>query len=344
MDFIALLRVIARRWLVVIPILIATIAGAVFVGINIPPEYTASITVLAVDTPSDRSGAVQNITPPVLAEIMQDGKVRSALTERGATGDYRVSAGGDSILRVTSTARTEDEAVATTSAALEALEERLESRQSALDIPEERQATIEVLNVPATASRRGDGFEATGSARLVSGEDTGRGAAFPPETARILLVRTLQSTAVADQVAAQGGTESYSIGRVSDAPILTISASGNDPQAVAATVSGLVDAMDDAIELVEELADAPINLRVTPIGTAGTPEVTGRGGIRAMVAIGAAGLMLAIALALLVETVAHHHASRQAPPTPAARRPGEQARPTNQKSGTSKAVAARRPR
>lgn len=148
MDLMVALRVLLRRWAVVLPGLVIVVMGCVAVGRGIPPTYQtgASLLVLPANPPSLEHGAAlppgarpnpydelrPDGTAAVLAQVVSSRDVAQELAIAGATGGYTLEAEQKSpILTLTVTGRSEGEARTTSILVARRVQTELLDRQRA---------------------------------------------------------------------------------------------------------------------------------------------------------------------------------------------------------------------
>ena len=178
MDLRSLIRLLIRRWAVVIP----TIAITVFVGqemlSSVEPEFEAngSILVLAppetavsgttgtsvddvspssevVSNPFAEISAALNTSAFALAQLATNEAERERITASGLSADYDVVVLSDGpILSITARAERPTQAVATAKAVMELIAERIDEREARIGVPPERRLDLEVLSTPTKAS------------------------------------------------------------------------------------------------------------------------------------------------------------------------------------------------
>ncbi|MFV0316439.1 MAG: hypothetical protein ACK5O2_05685 [Microthrixaceae bacterium] len=299
MDVVDTFNLIKRRRSVVIPVLVLTLALAVYAVAVLPPGYIATGSILV----KDAIGESSPISPALFAESLQDQQTRSEVATAGATGNYAVSSEGDLVL-VKSTGVTAADAVATANAVLDSMAGRLEQLETEAEVEPDLRSTVNVVNAPETAIRTDVGFEASGSAQV----EEANASATPvgAETMRDALVQILSSEDVARTVAEEGGNADYEFGFQKGSPILEISASGTDDESTVKTVGLLIDQAAEQSELLaselgdQKASDPLIQDLVVPTAA----SVDRKGPLRSVAAIGVVGVGLAVSLAVAIEAYA----------------------------------------
>jgi hypothetical protein len=193
MDIFDGLRVVARWWFVVVPILIVSITVAFVSTDNIDPEFSAEASVLFVGPnvrETDTAGleAINPIlvqpsalttTAEVAALSANTVQVRTLLGREGFSTDYSVAAQrSNPIVIVETRAPTRD--LATTSAlrVVEVIDEDLRLRQDAADAPAEQRVSTTIIGVSAVGGADYGGRNRARIALVVIGIGLAVGAAF----------------------------------------------------------------------------------------------------------------------------------------------------------------------
>ncbi len=167
MDIWRLLSAIIRRWYIIIPLLVATIAAAVTVGSWVRPEYKTSAIISVIPdkaTAQPRAGQSQVANPylsgaytaGILEYVLGSSSVRQDLLATGFAGNYVIKAiPRTSFLGIDVTSDDPELALATGRGVIERARRILAERQGVLEGPTTR-VLIDVLDdadaVSATAS------------------------------------------------------------------------------------------------------------------------------------------------------------------------------------------------
>jgi hypothetical protein len=174
-DFLVALRIIARRWYLVIFVLLLTAGAAHAVGQAIAPTYRVTGGAMLV-SPLPPPDPVAGLNPlnqnpyvrydfsigvltAVTTQIMDDIVVRDVVADRGGRPDYRIDAAGNNVPLVYVTAEDVDEqlAVGTVALVLATMNEELDRRQAEAGAPEGSRVRPIVISLPTK------GTELTGS-------------------------------------------------------------------------------------------------------------------------------------------------------------------------------------
>jgi capsular polysaccharide biosynthesis protein len=168
-DLRTLLRILVRRWIVVVPtIVVAVLVGQQMLS-SVEPEYQAkgSLLLLAPVTPPPPneprglqtpnpigdSPATLDQTTLAMVEIMNDEPNKDAVADQGLSRDFEVTTTEDApILTVTATSERRRVAIETASAVLDLMKLRLQEREARLQIANEDRISTEVLSTPTTAT------------------------------------------------------------------------------------------------------------------------------------------------------------------------------------------------
>jgi hypothetical protein len=310
-DFIDMLRIVARRWVVVVPVLLIGALAAAAVASTVPAEYTATGSMLVIEE-DQQTGS---LSTPVFAEAMQDTQARAAVTALGGAGRYRVEAGGEDILRVSSEASSSEEATETVNLVLDQLSPTLDQRKA--EIESNAALGIEILNRPSTAlqvSADPPTFQAVGSARVVGNSEP----AFSAAASARLLDRVLEDTSVAASILAGTQDTTYSVATSRDLPTVTVTATGTDEAAVLQTVERTIASaegrLSDLFELVGKDASGIAVRTLVPPEQA---TVDTRGIFRSVIALLAVTAGVAVTAAYAWEGIVDHRGRRR-PPRPTA--------------------------
>lgn len=297
MDLIKLFLLVARRWYVVVPLLILGTAASLLVVRGISPEYSATGLMVVVD-----QSAAGQISAGALAEATQDGETQAQVTRGKPGSSYRITASQDGILRVQADADKAGDAVAVINAVLKTFAPTAERLSAG--------AQIEILNRPTAARLGPDGYEAEGAARLLGVGDEGAG--FTGRTSSSLLSQLLSDGAVYS--AAVVGDTTYEVTTSRDLPTISILATGTSERAVIATVRNVVAAADGQLDELARLTDsAASNTAARPVSlpTQATEET--KGIFRSLVALLALTAAIAIAAALAIESLAEAKTAQHRP-------------------------------
>jgi hypothetical protein len=189
-DFLSAVRIMLRRWYLVLPGLAATVAGTIAMVEAAPPAYEARGAVLMLPPANVASagpdGPVQinpflelggslYATADVAAQVIMSDPVARELAEDGAVAGYEVMVGQESpTLTVIATGSSAREAVETVDLVTRRVQQELASRQQAAGAPDSSLIN-DVISAPDEAKvllgsklRAGAAVAALGSTATVS--------------------------------------------------------------------------------------------------------------------------------------------------------------------------------
>ena len=158
-----MLRVLVRRWYVIVPMLLMTALGGWLVTSMMEPEYESTASLVLLGPNMGKEGAVNpyldfggshETTAFVLASNLSSETVVERLYEAGATGTYLVTASGGPIIGVQATGRDEAEAMRTGQVVVTAVTDELRVLQERAGGPPESFLRAETVLYPDTASFR----------------------------------------------------------------------------------------------------------------------------------------------------------------------------------------------
>jgi hypothetical protein len=167
-DLWDLIRVGARRWYVLLPLLVITGAAAVTVQDGVEPEYVAKSTVLVQDTPraTPLPAGQQALENPVsalgmtveaqaLAVKAVSGEVRGTLRAQNLATTYTVEVLNDRVPILTVTARANSAALATATltSVVNSLDADLQTQQANVGTNASTRVTLNRLDGIGTAAR-----------------------------------------------------------------------------------------------------------------------------------------------------------------------------------------------
>jgi len=173
-DLRTLLKILVRRWIVVIPtILVAVLVGSQLMG-SVEPEYEAKGSLLILlpttgtidanpgdDAPTDdgsRNAYLELVagldrTARVFSTIMNDNAQKQDIRAQGLTTDYEVTVDEDApVLNVTAKDKRPRIAIDTAKAVLLAIPQQIEIREASLKVAPDEKIQTDVLSTPARAT------------------------------------------------------------------------------------------------------------------------------------------------------------------------------------------------
>lgn len=323
MDVWDLTRVMARRWWVVAPCLLATAVTALVVVRSLPTDHvvTASVVLTAPPQPVDlglRVGADSQVTPAgVIAELLQGPEVRDAVAQAGATSAYTAEAVGH-IVRVIATSSDAGQVGPTADAVLDAIPDAVVEREDALGVPEVARTTVEIIRRPAGAElvpAPGSGFQAVGAA-LLRPAVVADNPVSPSEFTALLLAEAVQGAPTRGRISEQGLLGNYEVEVDRDGPLLRLTATGPQERRVLDTLAAVVSAMGDELAERQDDAGVPTTQQVTVRPVVVPDETQERTGspVGSLVAILGLGLVTSAGLAVGVEQVARRRTAARPDP------------------------------
>lgn len=329
MDVTAVLRVIVRRWKVVVAVLILTALAAFVVSTRVEPEYQANAVVLLAGSQQadDVVANSQLASPAIIAEVVQGDAVRSRLD---SSVPYTVEVVGEgSILRVTASAPDDDDAIVdTVNEVMGAIESQVDQRQADAGVPAELRVRTQILAVPgATRAETIEDSDGSTSTRystsgsiLLSAPDVGAANSYGPNefTLRVLQARS-QSPEVATMLRERGATASYAVGfqNRDPAPLLELEVTGTTSDEVINTLQLLITMLQEELDQRQAAGGVTSEAR-TSVEELSVPSVAARSSstlLRPLVAIGGLGFAAALALAIFTESMSQSWSRRRARPT-----------------------------
>jgi capsular polysaccharide biosynthesis protein len=168
-DLRTLLKILARRWIVVVPtILVAVLVAQQMLG-KVKPEYEAKGSLLLLSpTVQDANAAAQTggaVNPypdlkPALKNaaaafsiVMNDGAMKATIAKQGLSKDYDVTVDTDSpILLVTATSDRKRVAIETVKAVLQQTEDQITAREVVHKVAPANRMGTDILSSPTNAS------------------------------------------------------------------------------------------------------------------------------------------------------------------------------------------------
>ncbi|MFC7545816.1 hypothetical protein [Plantactinospora sp. GCM10030261] len=162
MDLIDLLKLMARRWWVTVPVLIATVAGGIVVGQHVRPEYKTSASVVLVPPTTEVAAPAPGASPrpgnpwlrvgtvemaQAIQIVASSGRARAAVVAAGGEARYEVTVlTRSSILTIDVTGTGPDRARASAAAVTRLIGDEVANRQAAYQPRPGEQITTDVLD------------------------------------------------------------------------------------------------------------------------------------------------------------------------------------------------------
>lgn len=159
MDFWELAMILLRRWYAFVPVLLATV-GLTYFGTEAPETiHHAQSTVLVTRIPDDVAGlnpyARDETTAQTMATIMGSPEAREEVIAAGGSEVFTVTPAAErsALLLVQGSAGADEEALATTSVVIEAMQERLQALQTEAGVkPRAPRSRVVVVSPPSLAA------------------------------------------------------------------------------------------------------------------------------------------------------------------------------------------------
>lgn len=161
MDLGTLIRILLRRWYVVLPLLAITLITAVQIGRSIDPDYQARGSVLLIGPNISQGDEVNplaelrsplNTTALAIGLIAVDEQTRTEVRQLGFQGTYEVDVTPNTpIINIRVRATTPEQALLTLEAVIDAVKLKLDERQRGVDAPEDSLIQGETLTKTTTS-------------------------------------------------------------------------------------------------------------------------------------------------------------------------------------------------
>ncbi|MDP8931295.1 MAG: hypothetical protein M3O70_22670 [Actinomycetota bacterium] len=170
MDLVTFLRVLLRRWDVVVPGLVLTFVVVIAAGSSVSAEYEAeaSLLLLGPSTSTSSQGAVAvnpylnnpeklDATAVIIDRSMSSEEIKRELANLGATADYELTPTEKTpILTVTARGSSRDQVLHTSQLVLERVQGDLVRRQLEAGAPEHTWIRTEILSTPQVSMNTGN--------------------------------------------------------------------------------------------------------------------------------------------------------------------------------------------
>ena len=164
-DFYTVVRVLVRRWYIVVLGALVTAAVALWIAMSIAPTYEAKGSAILVgaqssnvpgnarDNPFTRLDSSTVVLTAVATQIMDDPRIRESLADGGASAGYEVGQASDGtpVFIVVATHADEQTALRTVDAVLKRIDDELDRRQAEAGAPEESRIHSILLTQPDAA-------------------------------------------------------------------------------------------------------------------------------------------------------------------------------------------------
>jgi hypothetical protein len=311
-DILTIIATVFRRWYVTVPILALTLVVAYRVQESVPPEFEVGGSVLLEEPrfdPSRLPATTANADVLVQRLINADADV----TVEGA--ELEAQSTDASTIELTATATAAQTAEATVENALEWLRADADGLQEAEGIPVADRVRGLVLTPTITAEPTDDTFVASGTLFL---QDPAADVTNPyradSQTGRLLREVITSDQARAAIAGRTGSGVQYTVGVPREAEaILNIGLSGPDPEALLDGFNVVREALNEELDARQARADVPEPRRilVVPLATPQSWTDVSPPLSRAVAAIVGAGGLLALGLAIGMESFLSRRSSRR---------------------------------
>lgn len=160
MDFWELLKVLTRRWQVVVPIVVVSLVAAMQLSSRVEPTYQAAGSVILMP-PRDRSQAESNAflsaglatAAEAIAIGSQDQRTRNTVEDAGGASGYTVTSLRRSpIINIAAEGETREQSIETVGLLVDVLDRQLVERQDAVAAPPESRITLQNLSPELAAA------------------------------------------------------------------------------------------------------------------------------------------------------------------------------------------------
>jgi hypothetical protein len=164
MDLLTALKILIRRYPVVLTGLMLTVLGVFQVGRMIEPTYEAKSTVLLLSpgssttNPFNEFGANLEVTADAIMVVLQSPVGGEKLEAAGATGGFKLERTQGPLIDITASAPSERAATRTVEVVVAGLREELETRQASS--PVEQHITVSELTQPVAKPKLGSRIRA----------------------------------------------------------------------------------------------------------------------------------------------------------------------------------------
>ena len=170
MDFGTLIRILVRRWYVVLPALLITFLVAYTQVSSVKPEYTATGSILILQPPIDPTtpapananqanpfaqlSAPLRTTAVVISGVLSDKAVHTQIAKSGLSRDFQVTVDPDApVTTITATSSSPKVAVDTVNGLMGRFTTELQARQTASGVPATQQLQTQTLSAPTSAEK-----------------------------------------------------------------------------------------------------------------------------------------------------------------------------------------------
>lgn len=311
-DLVTLIRLVLRRWVVVVPVLVVTVGAAVWMQRAAEPRYVTSGSVL-LTSPEVRGSSGTAVDLPLIATSVeaQAGRI---VSEREVVAGIDVEVVGDRLLRVQAIGGQRAGLESAVLDVLELLREHVDRQQDGVSESQRMRASLLGEGVTVEAGSSGGGFTASGNVVI---EDPFAGVPNPylasAGTARVLEVLA-EGPSLRQQVEALGGSVDYEVTQQprDPAPLLFVTVRGSDPRQVRGTFEHVTRLMEGELTERQERAGIAASRQVGLELLAAPSEVSDESGPldRSVVTVLGLGGAAALGLALMAESITARRRTR----------------------------------
>lgn len=311
MDLMVVLRVLIRRWTVILPVLLASLLVAYLVQSQSGPWYQAD-GVLVLTAPRESLSRVPpELDPVTLAQLI-------TLEGTAETRNFTVNSLGGSNYAVETVASTAEQAIDGTAMVLDMLSSRIRASQESVGLPEGDMVELRQIDPEVLTDTLPDGRFLAGVKFFLY--DPNAAVSNPyvvnASTGRLLEVGVNGDTGRASLVERVGPGVEYVVSQTARdaAPLLEVVTEGSSQDQVLAAFDELHAIMSDDLAARQDEAGVPLDDRIelevvdAPLGVVDLSPPVGRASLGVVILGGA----LALFLALLTESVAVRRRQRLA--------------------------------
>ena len=307
MDLLTIIQTVLRRWYVTVPVLLATFGLAFYVQTNIPPEYEARGSVLLEEPRFDPSRLPASfVNAGAIIDRFEEGDAATTLP----VGDAQVvpQARDSSTLEITAIGSDPNDVESSTTAAMDWVSTEVAALQQEENVAEEERLRVSVLTPVVVAEPQpGGSYQAVGVVILrdpASGTENPYQAGGGTTSLLRAVVTSDTGRARVNRATAPAVDFDVSVPRENTA-IISITTTGPDPAGVINAFDVVRDVIAEELDARQERADVPGSRRIV-IADLARPEVVRDVSpplSRAVAAIVGAGGLLALGLAIAVESI-----------------------------------------
>jgi capsular polysaccharide biosynthesis protein len=318
-DLVTVMRIVARRWMVVIPIIGLTALVAIQVDRGVEPMYQAHGSIL-IATPetnprADYEGAVD---AGALAERVAEGAALAALAADAPESEIRVARRAENLLEASATSTDEVSAEGMTDAAVELIVSEVEAVQDEAGVAEPDRIVARPLRPSVQAielEEDTDGILYVSTVGVVLDPPQGvleNPFEASPVTGRMIEV-SVQSDAGRERVASRaGGPIGFSVSQDPQdrAPILSVVTYGSSREQAVAAFDDVVATIDEDLDERQARAGVSPHRRLV-IDVLAEPQFARDASppvARAAVVTVALGIVIALAVAVITESIMSYSA------------------------------------